>query len=157
MKSITLWCFSCCWAVLILSQGLVGSHSALPEKAAGAQGAGRDTARTTDQRDVPYHVAWWWTIKLRVLAGGLLCSGTGWAPLTALWTACFECLWTLLLHFSNMKIYYCIFPSFSVLSSCLYPHSWVLPFLPSQGWAVSEWTDGAELPAGLNRSTGELF
>lgn len=78
MKSITHWCFSCCWAVLTLSQGLVGSHTALPEKAAGAHGAGRDA----DQRDVPYRVALWWMIKLRVLAGGLLCSGTGWAPVT---------------------------------------------------------------------------
>lgn len=50
---ITSWCFSCCWTVLTVGQGLLGfSYCPASEEAGGARGRGHRTP--PDPRDIPY-------------------------------------------------------------------------------------------------------
>jgi len=74
--SITHQCFSCCWAVLTWSQGLSDSHAVWPVRSwrctRSWKGTEQGQLTQTHQRDIPYHTAPFWTVKLW---GGLLLLG----------------------------------------------------------------------------------
>ena len=93
-------CFSCCWAVLTLSQGLF-SFSCCPasEDSGGAQGAGRGQNQDSwpsVQRNVPYHAASCWGIK----PGGI-CQWQGVVAAQEHWSASGEQL-----HCASLDLFY---------------------------------------------------
>ena len=135
---VTRWCFSCCWAVLTLTQGLFSfSHSPASEEAGGAPEAGR--AHNQDSwPQLATHTVWchgehinWGELDRgrHTCAGTALVSVSGWWA-TALCITCFEYSFII------------VFPSFSVLLNFTLTHEFYLfssplPH-PTAGGEVSE-------------------
>ena len=81
---ITHRCFSCCWAVFTLNQGLSSSHALPAEKVGDAQEAGKGHSQDSWPKLAKgiFHTIWHHAqyINWGELAGGRArCSGTSWA------------------------------------------------------------------------------
>ena len=140
---ITHWCFSCCWAVLTLSQGFFSfSYYSASEEAGWTQQARRGHSQDSWPQLAKgiFHTMWHHAqyINWGELAGQHCGSRIGWVSASG-WWAIVLCVTCFVYSSSSSSI----FPSSSVVLNCLYLNPWVLGFF-CRFSPPSHWVEGSD-------------